>query len=219
MARSELSLAFDVVAPERCQIPNIKSSIGYNRIGPGFRVAAVRRFWRSKSAFFLIRVGFGFHERNFAVFAMQIEVPISVTKRGSADGFLLPFNVASGELRANQPRAGCSVEIIADLHCAADARWELGREINLLDLKPIIFGLEFDEPASTSASAAVDVRVVSYRCRNICRAALGRLVVAPKKFATLRIHADQPLLEKLHVLFRAADVHDNRGSISRLVSA
>ena len=74
-------------------------------------------------------------------------------RRGvSADTALLPFDVAAGEFRAEEPLPCRAVKMIAYSNSAANAGGQLGGEINLLDVELAIRWFDLNQPAAAPAA-------------------------------------------------------------------
>ena len=108
--------------------------------------------------------------------------------------------------------------MIANFDRATDGCRQLGREIDLLNLKCAAISLEFDKPAATTAGGGIDIILVRNWRRDVGGAALGRPGVAPQELAGFGVHADDALLEELHVLFHAARVADDNRCVCRFVA-
>ena len=115
-----------MVAPKRAYIADIEPSVGDDRIGPGLGRAAVRRVGGFEAALLAVSLRGRLHQRHLAVLPVQVQPPVGIAERRGGDAAVIPFDVAGGELQAEQrPRAG-AIEVFSHLHRAANACRQLG---------------------------------------------------------------------------------------------
>src|SRR6185312_8883282 len=102
-----------------------------------------------------------------------------------------------------------TIKIITDQHRSAESVGKAALEVDLLGDDSVGGRLQLDESASDGKRPSVHISVTRDRRENLGRP-FDNILVAPEELTRLRINSDNALAQKLHVLFTAAALQDNR---------
>ena len=114
-----LALWPEVVGKEEILIAEQEVSVGHDGVGPAPFAAAVRL---PEAAFLNILFWIGFDQRNRALFAPEIEMPIGEGEGSFADAALFPCHLPRCHVQTDQDRPAGGKDMVSDADGAAGAR-------------------------------------------------------------------------------------------------